>query len=86
MTMPAPHPVDVEQALGKQPCPVFLSEDVEVAERSDHQAALAAVDRHVMGQAVGLASGAVSRECEHCALSDEVCGGVVLRFSEAFDQ
>ena len=71
-------PVDVEQALGKQPRPVDLCEGVEVAEIGDHQASLFAIDREVMRNAVGFARGAIAVQREDRALSDEMHGGGVL--------
>src|SRR6185312_9671836 len=41
-------------------------------------ASLSTIDRDVMSQAIRLTRGALSRECENCALSDEVGGGVVF--------
>src|SRR5260370_12805057 len=71
-------PVDVEQALRKQPRTADLHERVRVAERGDHQASLFTVDREVMRQSVGLPRGSVAGQGENRALSDEVHGGVVL--------
>jgi hypothetical protein len=71
-------PVDVEQALGKEPGAADLCESVKVAERGDHQASLFAIHCDVMRQAVGLACGAIAVQREDGTLSDEMRRGIVL--------
>jgi hypothetical protein len=71
-------PVDVQLALCEEPATVDLHEGVVVPERSNHQASLATVDRQVMRHGVGLARGALGRQRENGALSDEMLGGGVL--------
>jgi len=47
-------------------------------ERGEHQAFLSTFDRDVVRQAVGFPGGSNVRQCEDCALSDVVRGGIVL--------
>src|SRR5258705_11506346 len=72
------HPVDVEQALRKQPRAVLLHESIEVAERGNHQASLVTVHGNVMRKAVGFAGASSLVKREDCALSNEVRGRGIL--------
>src|SRR5579862_3718668 len=45
-------PVHIESALSKQPRPALLGEAIRVAQRSNHQASLLALDAEVVGEAV----------------------------------
>jgi hypothetical protein len=71
-------PVDVEQALAKEPSAIDLCEAVEVAEIGNHQAPLFAIHREVMRDAVGFAGGSIARQGEDGALSDEMHRGSIL--------
>ena len=53
-------PVDVEQALGKEPGTVDFHELVRVAESGYHQASLSTITRDVMRQGVDLSRGSVT--------------------------
>lgn len=75
---PLLQPVDIQQALGKEPGAIDLYEGVGVSERGDHQAFLSTVDSYVMRQAVSFACCAVALQREECALSNEMRCGVVL--------
>jgi hypothetical protein len=61
---PLLQPVDVQQALGKEPGAIDLHEGVGVSERGDHQAFLSTVDSDVMRQAVSFACCAVAFQRE----------------------
>src|ERR1700758_792546 len=75
---PLIQPVDVQQALGKEPGAVDLHEGVGVSERGDHQASLSTLDSDVMCEAVSFACCAVVLQRKECALSNEMRCGVVL--------
>src|SRR3954447_9932518 len=64
-------PVEVEPALVEQPGAVVLEKGVPVAERRDHQLALAVLRVHVVSEAVGLARGPIAIELDR-ALPVEV--------------
>ena len=61
---PLLQPVDVQQALGKEPRAIDLHEGVGVSERGDHQAFLSTVGSDVMRQTVSFACCAVAVQPE----------------------
>jgi hypothetical protein len=65
-------PVNVEQALGKEPRSVDLCESVKVAQIRDHQASPFAIHCEVMRDAVGFTRGASTIQREDGALSNEM--------------
>src|ERR1700728_1312161 len=80
---PLLQPVHVEQALRKQPRAADLNERIFVAQRSDHQSSLCAVDGEVMRQAVCFPRASISRQAENGTLANEVhCRGVLVQIRE----
>ena len=79
MTMGARQPDRRTAVVPDQPRVFSFHERVKVAERRDHQASLAALDRDVMRQTVRLPRGSIVGQREDRALySDEMRRGVVF--------
>src|SRR4029077_20228581 len=69
-------PVEDELPLCEEPAPVDLGERIQVAERGDHDLALAVLVEDVMGEGVALTRGAVAVDGDR-ALTVEVRGHLV---------
>jgi hypothetical protein len=71
MREPVLDPVNVQQALRKQPHAILLHKCVVIAEGSDHELSLSAVNGEAMGHAISLSCTSVAGQLENRGLSRE---------------